>query len=338
MTEPHDLDEIWRVLAQPEGPLLEARRVTTWPGGDVLAAVDDQQRRHLLVAVPRSSGNQPIPRSTSLQGVDVSERRMRVAGREANWIDVVLLDPDGTVTFTVLCADIAARVGTADRPDPGVVVDVIDRWRRFWAVKAGDLTLKTRIGLFGELWFLTRWLPAVNPTSIRTWQGPLGGRHDFATATASVEVKTSTASTGPVIHRISGLAQLDPPQDGELFLLSLRVVAEPAGRENLDALVRAAQQAADRDGHGARDALDDRLAALGWKTAHRGRYTEPLRVDSQSLYRVADDFPRLTPGRLPTIPAGITAIRYDLDTSACHHWLVADAPPTAAKMFRHGWA
>ena len=63
----------------------------TWPGGQLLAAVDSERRRHLLVAVP----DQPRAVVPRLRGLEAQTLRMRVAGREGAWLDLVLLDQDG---------------------------------------------------------------------------------------------------------------------------------------------------------------------------------------------------------------------------------------------------
>lgn len=163
--------------------------------------------------------------------------------------------------------------------------------------------------------------------AVTAWQGPLRGRHDFVTDTVSVEVKTTRTATGPVVHRVARLDQLDEPGTGSLYLLSLRAVPDPLGTESLDRLLTRVRATAATVGATCAALLDDRLLAVGVSPADEGRYTEPLRIAQQELYRVGPGFPKLIPASFPTgIPAGIVDVAYSLDTSACRPWLVSDVP------------
>lgn len=317
-----DLDELWRAMPPPEGPLLEARAVGTWPGGQLLAAVDSDRRRHLLIAVP-DHPRAAVPR---LRGLEAQTLRMRVAGREGAWLDLVLLGQEGEQVFALLGSDIVAAASTSQTADPSVVSAVVARWRRFWSGRPGALSHEAQLGLFGELWAMTRWLPDNILTAVHNWRGPLGARHDFACPSVSLEVKTAGAATGPVLHWITSLDQLADPVQGQLYLLSLRVISEATAVQTLDDLITDTRSAAAAAGPVAADELDERLAAVGWTPIHQGRYGDPFRVASQILYRVDRDFPRLTPNSVRGLPSSIVNIRYGLDTSGCAPWQVATEP------------
>lgn len=73
--------------------------------------------------------------------------------------------------------------------------------------------------------------------------------------------------------------------------------------------------------------MDERLAAVGWSLVDDGRWTEPFRVVSQSLFHVDGTFPRLTTSSFPEgLPAALTDVSYTLDVSACDEWKVASGP------------
>ena len=317
-----DLEGLWRALPAPAGPLMEAREAGAWAGGQLLAALDSDGRRHLLVAVP----DQPRVSIPRLRGLDSQTRRMRAAGRTGAWLDLTLLDTQGLPAFTLLCADVIAAAAATRSVDPTFIATVIARWRRFWTGRQDELSREARLGLFGELWMLTHWLPELSAATVNSWQGPLGGRHDFANPTVSVEVKTTATTGGPVVHRVASLDQLAPPEQGQLYLLSLRVTSDATGTHSLERLVDQARDDAAAAGPGVADDLDDRLAAVGWTPMHRGRYDEPLRVAGQILYRVDGTFPRLTMETLPDLPDGIVDVRYSLDTSVCGPWQTATEP------------
>lgn len=317
-----ELDGYWRGLPPPAGPLLEAREVGRWAVGRLLAAVDADGHRHLLVAVP----DHPRVSIARLRGMASQYRQLRAAGQDGIWLDLQLLDDRGAAAFTLLCSDVMTETAANVAGDPAVIAAVVRRWQRFWSSLPEGMDRESRLGLFGELWLLTRWLPDITAAAVTSWQGPLGGRHDFANDEVSVEVKVGGTVTGPLVHRISGLTQLAAPDQGRLYLLSLRVVAEATGIHSLDGLVAEARLSAADVGGTVADDLDERLAGYGWSPVHSDRYAEPLKVSEQHLYRVDGTFPRLTPGTMPGLPAGIVDIRYSLDTTVCAPWEIASEP------------
>ncbi|HVT64529.1 MAG TPA: PD-(D/E)XK motif protein [Mycobacteriales bacterium] len=323
-TDASDLESRWTSLPSPAGSVLEAERLADWAGGGVLVAIGTDQRRHLLVEI---ASDPALIRVQSLRGLSVAARRMRIGDTEGSWLDVELSDPRGARAFSSLCVEIVEALSASRSSDPTVVMGVIDRWRRFWGAAHDAMRYEDVLGLFGELWLLLEWLPELTGSAVAAWRGPLGGRHDFVTPMVSVEVKTTGVATGPVVHRIGSLAQLDEPGEGQLYLLSLRIVADPLGHYSLDAFIERARNAASDSGGNLPDEMDSRLAAYGWTPKDAGLYSDRLRVVTQHLYRVDEAFPRLTPRSFAgAIPDGVQDLSYTLDTSACRAWLVESGP------------
>lgn len=325
MNDDGDLDLRWRTLQPGSADRLSTERVCDWAGGAIFAAVDAAEIRHLLIRLPDGPRTR-LPRP--VRGLRLTARRMHPpGGDDATWIDLSCTDNADTRLFTGLCADVLAELPSTGTPDLTAVTAVLDRWRRFWFGDRDGLSREEQLGLVGELWTLLEWVPTFTVGALAAWQGPDGGRHDFVTDTVSVEVKTAGASTGPVIHRISRLDQLDEPGGGQLYLLSLRAVADPSGTDSLDSLLSRARDVAVRTGPSCASLLDDRLNTLGIPPEETGRYTEPLRIAGQELYRVAADFPRLTAKTFPEgLPDGVVDVTYSLDTSACGAWLITSRP------------
>ncbi len=328
-TDPADLDLRWRALGVPVGERLSAERVRDWVGGSVLVALDSDGTRHLLVRVDPTHEIR-LPRAVA--GLGISVRRLHPTGQpDASWIDLASGDESWRRPFCGLCADVITELPTAGSPDPAPVFAVLERWRRFWDVNRDGLTRDEQVGLVGELWFLLEWLPRLTVASVSAWQGPLRGRHDFVSDTLSVEVKATRTGTGPVVHRVARLDQLDEPGAGQLYLLSLRAVPDPLGEASLDDLLHRVRVAAASVGPTCTALLQDRLSAIGVTPADEGRYRERLRIAQQELFLIDGAFPRLIPDSFPDgLPGGVVDVAYSLDTSACQPWLVtstADESP-----------
>ena len=94
--------------------------------------------------------------------------------------------------------------------------------------------------MFAEIWFLSVWLAARvgEAEVVARRRGPFGACHDFEWPGKSVEVK-ATVSTRACIHRINGLDQLAPPEQGELLFFSLRLREEAGAANTLPALIAA---------------------------------------------------------------------------------------------------
>lgn len=323
--DPGDLELRWSTLSRPSGNHLSSERVRDWTGGPVLLAVDSTGSRHLLVRI--NDHHQPrFPRPVA--GLALTVRRLHPTGQsDAAWIDLASGDQAWNRLFCGLCADIITELPDQGPPDPVTLLAVLDRWRRFWANNRDGLSVDEQTGLVGELWLLLEWLPRLTIGALVAWRGPLRGRHDFVSDTTSVEVKTTRTATGPVIHRITRLDQLDDAGTGQLRLLSIRAVPDPLGATSLDGLLHRAREAAAEAGATCAALLDERLRAVGVTPRDAGRYIEPLRITRQELYLVGPGFPRLTAVSLADgPPPGVVDITYSLDTSACGPWLLSAVP------------
>src|SRR5262249_35908769 len=153
--------------------------------------------------------------------------------------DMMCEEQAGHEAFDLVGGEIAARLATGRERAPEVVARVLAKWRRFWSqLTTPALSREEQLGLFAELWFLSVWLlPRVGAVeAVRRWRGPSAARHDFEWPGHSVEVKATTSTRGR-IHRIHGLEQLAPPEQGELLFFSLRLREEGGATNTLPSLV-----------------------------------------------------------------------------------------------------
>jgi hypothetical protein len=318
---PEDLHALWAAVTVPTAHGLNGRPL---PGHHpVLVALDHDARRHLLIEVPSDA---PVPRLHATRGLDISVDQLRVGDSPAaRYIDLACTDSTLIPAFTAVAVDLHAAVDVHPHDIVRAVAATLTSWRWFWTVDDVGLTGESALGLFAELWFLERWLRL--PDGVAAWVGPTGHRHDFVTATASVEAKgTRIRSDGAATHRIASLDQLDDPESGELWLFSLQVTPDPLAANTLPGLIQ--RIAVTLGPHpDALLALRERLAQAGWTPAHANRYPQAWRVVAEELYRVSAGFPRLTRMTFPGgIPAGVNSITYTIDLAACAPFRMASAP------------
>ncbi len=315
---PDELETLWRALPTPaaEG-LLEARPL---PGdGGLWAARDRDGHPHVLVEVLTGVEAPPV----STHGMRVTVAAHQVSGRQpAQFIDLACLDAVAAPTFAAVAAEIGTAAGQVDPAGrPAVVADALARWQWFWDVDPDRLGEHDALGLFGELWFLLRWV-GVTAGAVSAWTASDAARHDLQWPAVSVEVKTTAARpAGGAVHRIVSLDQLADPETGELLLFSLRVVRDQLAANTLPLLV---DQIASALPVTARRDFEQKLSRRGYSPAHRRRYETPYRIAEEHLYRVGAGFPRLTLADFGgDLPGGVTDVTYMLATAACADWLVA---------------
>jgi hypothetical protein len=330
---PSELEKAWSDLPNADlGQLSGIRAPGLPPHAPVYVAVDPERRRQLLVALP--AGTEPL-KMTITRGLEVKTDELRI-GESSNrtCIQLVCLHPAHYSMFSALGANIVAAVA-ADPSDPkSAVARCLDRWRSFWAVDQSGLTREQALGLFGELWFLFRWMGPLAVASIARWQGPLGARHDFQSPAGSVEVKATASSSGATpVHLISNLDQLDSPEIGQLYMFSLHVADDALAANSLPLLVEQINLALSRDPD-AVGLFSERLAKAGYNPGDAGRYMRPFRVLAEELYRVDESFPKLTKESFGSgLPPGVGDVSYSLSMAACAPWRVATAPSDSGAAF-----
>ncbi len=323
------------VEAQPPGGERLTVR-TALPGNhdDVLIALDAARRRYVLVRIPTGEPSELAERTS--KGIAVQTVEMRVDGdRTENFVEIACLESQGHAALDTIAVELVeALVAGASIGRVQLVQNVLAKWRRFWSgVNQGVLSKEQQLGLFGELWFLSRWLcPSVGTAkALQMWRGPAGSRNDFEVQGMGIEVKT----TGRVdaVHVIHGLDQLLEPPGGVLFLYSLSVRDEASGTDCLPKVVNEMRGRLAED-YQALLQFDAAVYAAGYDDRLASEYGRlVLRVRDEGLYRVTDGFPRLVPASvIGGLPAGLSAVNYELNLDAAAAWLLSKTPAAAAKL------
>jgi hypothetical protein len=320
--------QVWSRLAgeQVQGEMLWARRAAPDVTDRLVAALDADGKRHLLVLLQDA---EPDVQDSQSRGVGVVTRELTMPGNEAGrYLDITCHDSAGQEAFDLIGGELAERLISGRETGGECVLRVLAKWRRFWGqMQWPILSREQQLGLFAELWFLSVWLvPRIGPgESVMRWRGPFAGRHDFEWSGRSVEVKATTSTHGR-IHRINGLDQLTPPERGELLLFSLRLREEAGATNTVPSLIAACRAQLEP----AADALsrfEVALGHIGYSSAHDEEYLKlHLRVIDERLFTVREDFPRISATEFRAgVPPGVERVDYEINLTGFDRFCLAHA-------------
>lgn len=321
--------DVWARLEQskPAGDNLTARQADPSATSRLQCALDAEGRRHLLVALHESEDGL---RDIQSRGVHVETRDLVVRGQPATrYLDIQCLDITGYPALDLIGGELAVELSKPRVVPADTVKRVLAKWRRFWGLLPRTILSKEEvIGLFAELWFFLVWLlPSAGASAaVQRWRGPMGSRHDYEWTGKSVEVKATTSTRGR-IHRINGLDQLSPPEQGKLYLFSLHLREEAGATNTLPSLIDSilVQLNTDVD---ALSRFETVLAQTGYSPAHDDEYAKlHLRIVTEGLYAVRENFPRLGAQQFRDgVPAGIERVEYEINLNSFDHLIVARTP------------
>jgi len=173
------------------------------------------------------------------------------------------------------------------------------------------LGLEKLIGIFGELWFL-RELVKHEPIVVHCWTGPKGYHYDLFIGKFAIEVKT-TQSRHDLFIEIHGNQQLEPPENGQLYMVVVRVEQTTSSGESIPELVDAIVSLG-----GDHQTLLSLLAQIDPSLLAFDSYRDTrFSVLESRIYEVNAEFPRLTSESFVdnVLPAGVIILDYQIDLS-----------------------
>ena len=296
----------------------------------LLIALDSYGSRHFLIPIGEDERFRGDNRS---RGITATVRNLRVAAagkniQERGYIDLYLGDDSGKQIFDVIGRQIAVSLADADKKASDCVKEILSRWRYFWSSPpSGPLSRDEVIGLFAEIWFISRWILPTSPRGLLYgWMGPRGGRHDFEWENISVEVKGTTVIDG-TRHWVNGLDQLYSYEGKKLYLFSLKMMDGGTSGITLPSIVRSCLKSVESDPD-LSAFMEDSLAMIGYSPVHDDVYEiQRFSVIDEALYRIEGRFPRITPALLSGVPLhGVEKIRYQINLDGFDELIVTKIP------------
>lgn len=329
------ISEIWPLLSDAPmiGAQLRARLISAIGSRKLLAARDASGGRHFLLSLGSADEGWTDVRGKGLRG-ETRELNSHDRGL-VRYIDIACLDIAGHSAFDAFGEDLLVALAQGHGSPNEIVARTVEKWRHFWLFGASrEIAREVEIGLFGELWFLSYWLvPKLGfKHAISIWRGTMGARHDFEAASFSIEAKTTLSQRG-LVHEISGLEQLLPPEAGPLYLYSLKAREEQGAQNNIYVLIDLLSTMC-RESRESQTELEMKLAQLQIPLEQsRADGAIRLRVQSEGLYQITNTFPALTARSFSSpLPREIEGVRYTLNLAGCADFQLCSSPRDSSWM------
>ncbi|MCW1242055.1 PD-(D/E)XK motif protein [Bacillus pretiosus] len=259
------------------------------------------------------------------RGIDIGQEYFAKIGplKDKNFLVISQIVEDGEEIFERVLQNLVDHILVeVDSPLYTVVYEVLDRWHNFFKRKWNSrLNPEEEMGLFGELYYINKWLekfPDEPPLIIKDWKGPLKNRIDFVSKNSGVEIKTVAPKIRNEI-KISNEKQLElNPVTDKLFLFVLKVEINDAVGKSLQSIIEVIDEQLIERAPSLAVKFKDLLLEVG---VMGEEYDENyFFVHEELAYLVNADFPKLTSENLPI---GITNVSYSIDLSHCNSFKVS---------------
>lgn len=191
------------------------------------------------------------------------------------------------------------------------IFDEVSEWIAFWKISGKKPLREVVIGLVGELLTITNLLDQKN-LDFENWEGPSGGNHDFRGHGNSIEVKVCGSRSGGLVHKISSQRQLESPENGRLYLHSLRIQLGKNLPHKVSTLISEARGSRMfRSGEGA--SYFDKSLALVLQGESIPEDLSTYELLDQHLFLVDENFPRI---QADALPSGVIDVHYSIDLTS----------------------
>ena len=224
--------------------------------------------------------------------------------------------------FAVLCEDLVTSI-SSEQDEKSLVRTLLNRFEKwkslFTKFTLLGLTPEQQRGLFGELFFLRKYLAnQSNATEvINAWVGSSKEVRDFQYNSWALEVKTTIGNNHQKVH-ISSERQLDNSHLNNLFLYHISLEKTQESGETLNDIINSINLLLNIDLIG-KNRFKAKLFEAGY-FEHQASLYESIGyyIRQDNFYLVENDFPRIQEGEIRN---GVGDIKYSIILSQCQDYL-----------------
>ncbi|PER25024.1 hypothetical protein CN476_13320 [Bacillus cereus] len=293
----------------------------------ILIGVDllNLQRRIYVDITNENWDEEQLKSFPKWRGIDIGQEYFSQIGplKEKNFLVISQIVEDGEEIFERVLQNLVDHILIEEEsPLYTVIYEVLDRWHNFFKRKwDAKLNLEEEMGLFGELYYIDKWLekfPNEPPLIIKDWKGPLKNRIDFVGKNSGVEIKTVMPKIRDEV-KISNEKQLElNPVTNKLFLYVLKIEVNDSVGQSLQNIIEVIEEKLIERAPSLAVKFKDLLLEVGVMSEEYNEHY--FFVHEEIAYNANKDFPKLTSENLPL---GITNVSYSLDLSHCNSFKVS---------------
>ncbi|MGH0514093.1 PD-(D/E)XK motif protein [Bacillus cereus] len=294
----------------------------------ILIGVDllNLQRRIYVDITNENWDEEQLKSFPKWRGIDIGQEYFSQIGplKEKNFLVISQIVEDGEEIFERVLQNLVDHILIEEEESPlyTVIYEVLDRWHNFFKRKwDAKLDLEEEMGLYGELYYVDKWLekfPNEPPLIIKDWKGPLKNRIDFVGKNSGVEIKTVMPKIRDEV-KISNEKQLElNPVTNKLFLYVLKVEVNDSVGQSLQNIIEVIQEKLIERAPSLAVKFKDLLLEVGVMSEEYNEHY--FFVHEEIAYNASKEFPKLTSENLPL---GITNVSYSIDLSHCNSFKVS---------------
>ena len=228
--------------------------------------------------------------------------------------------------FATLCADLITGISAIS--DEKIVVkellNRLEKWKSlFDKASAEGLSAEEQRGLYGELYFLKKWIINSNDVSkcIQAWVGPEKAIRDYQLSDWALEVKTTHGNNHQKIQ-ISSERQLDTATLKTLLLLHLSLEVQHKNGDTLNNIVQEIIELLNGD-IASQTRFKSKLLQAGYFNHHKVLYRDiGYQIRDEKYYLVRNEFPRLEER---DIRPGVGDVKYSVILSEYTDYIIEES-------------
>ena len=315
----------WRDIEPPNAARsVSARRVDASLPWDFFWARGAD--RSVLLTLRHDAESTPVAPLPNLHDIEVTLSPIDESGTRI--LALKLLDLAQQDIFLTLCLDIIQGSARAQSEAQAVSLALMRTWRWRHMLRGGGnalLSSEEQKGLIGELFALERLLlPHVGTTTaVNAWRGPLDSPKDFEVGRVAIEAKAHRGGSTPFVA-ITSEDQLDESGVDALFLYVIELNEAPQDATDGVTVSEVAEKMRERIfalDPSAAVTFESLLAAAGLRA--EDDYSSYRWMEGAThLFRVVDDFPRITRASLRP---GVSRVRYSISLPECEPFIATES-------------
>lgn len=181
------------------------------------------------------------------------------------------------------------------------------------------LTLENQIGLFGEVYVLSKLITKKlsNEIAIKSWTGP-SKKHDFTTENLLSEIKTTTTDTKKI--NTSSTNQIAPVFDKRLDLVFLQLDKSNTGT-SLNEIINEYYKILGNESEISKNEFDLKLTQSNYLDIHKNDYSQKYKVNKANFFEINKEFPYIKNVEHTDEISDLT-ITYKIDLDKCEKFRV----------------